>query len=96
MLQTDSGRAGYQVVLGSTGVDFCPVATFVNYLARRSYKHSSRKMVPTSQFIEAVRQAISAAHFLAQEYAGHSVRIGAATTAAMARVEDSTIQTLGR
>ena len=39
---------------------------------------------------------MTAAHLPAQDYAGHSFGIGAATTAAMAGLQYSTIQTLSR
>ena len=45
--------------------------------------------------VEAIRLALTAAHLPAQDYAGHSFRIGAAIMAAIAWLEDSTIQTLG-
>ena len=45
--------------------------------------------------MDATCQALSAAHLPAKDYAGHSFRIGAATTAAMIGLEDSTIQILG-
>ena len=44
-----------------------------------------------SKFVEAVSWALSAAHLPAQDYADHNFWIGAATTTAMAGVEDSTI-----
>ena len=47
-------------------------------------------------FVDAVRQALTAAHFPVKDYADHSFRIGAATTATMAGLEDSVILTLGR
>ena len=43
-----------------------------------------------------VRAALSALGFPAKSYAGHSFRIGAATTAAQRGVQDSLIKTLGR
>ena len=43
----------------------------------------------------AVRDALRRAGVNAECYAGHSFRIGATTTAAARRLEDSTIQTLG-
>jgi len=46
-----------------------------------------------STFVMATRQALTVANLPAQDFAGHSYRIGAATTAA---INDSTIQTLGR
>jgi len=55
-----------------------------------------------SKFIEAIREARTAVQLPAKDYAGHSFRIGAATTAvaaaaaAVAGLEDSSIQTLGR
>ena len=47
-------------------------------------------------FVDQLREVLAAAGLPHLQYAGHSFRIGAATTAALAGVEDSTIQTLGR
>ena len=99
--KTDQGRVGCQVVLGRTGDDLCPVTALLNYLARRGSEPGAlfqwRDGTPLSKtrFVEAVRQALTAAHLPAQDHAGHSFRIGAATTAATARLEDSAIQTIG-
>ena len=43
-----------------------------------------------------VRDALVTLGLSAQSYAGHSFRIGAATAAAQAGIEDSVIQSLGR
>ena len=100
--KTDPGRNGYQVVLGSTNDDLCPVTALLTYLAHRGdkpgalFQWKDGTPLSKSKFVQAVRQAMTAAHLPAHNYAGHSFRIGAATTAAMAGIEDSTIQTLGR
>ena len=88
--KTDQGRVGCQVVLGRTGDELCPVTALLNYLARRGSESGAlfqwQDGIPLSKtrFVEAVRQALTAAHLPAQDYAGHSFRIGAVTTAAMA------------
>ena len=100
--KTDQGRVGCQVVLGKTGDDLCPVTALLNYLVIRGdrpgalFQWQDGTPLSKTRFVEAIRQALTAAHLPAKDYAGHSFRIGAATTAAMAGLEDSTIQTLGR
>jgi len=47
-------------------------------------------------FVTAVRAALSEAGFDDRNYAGHSFRIGATTTAAQQGLQDSLIKTLGR
>ena len=49
-----------------------------------------------SEFVAAIRKPLAAIGYADKEYAGHSFRIGAATAAANAGLEDSTIRMLGR
>ena len=46
--------------------------------------------------MEEIRKLLRALELPEDNYAGHSFRIGAATSAALAGIEDSTIQLLGR
>ena len=46
--------------------------------------------------VDHVKAALRASGIPADRYSGHSFRIGAATSAAAAGIEDSTIRTLGR
>ena len=90
--KTDPGRNGFQIILGSTRDDLCPITALLTYLAHRGQQPGAlfqwRNDIPLSKFkfVEAVRRAMSAAHLLAQDYAGHNFKIGVATTAAMAGI----------
>ena len=57
---------------------------------------SSFRLVTKPWFIQKVRELLNSVGAPHLQFAGHSFRIGAATTAAMVGVEDSMIQTLGR
>ena len=46
--------------------------------------------------MEEIRKLLRALELPEENYAGHSFRIGAATSAALARIKDRTIQLLGR
>ena len=100
--KTDQGAVGVRVIIGRTDDDLCPVSVLLIYLARRGYtpgalfQWDNRIPLSKTKFVGATRQALSAANLPAKDYAGYSFRIGAATTAATAGLEDSTIQTLGR
>ena len=48
------------------------------------------------RFVKAVRDAVAASGVDTSKYAGHSFRIGVATTAANSGVQDSLIKTMGR
>ena len=88
--------------MGRMGDDLCPVSALLNYLQARGSNPSplfhwqDGTPLCKSKFVENVRAALAKAGLPAADYVGHSFRIGAATTAATAGVEDSTIQTLGR
>ena len=100
--KTDQGAVGIRVVLGRTDNDLCPISALLTYLLKRGdtpgalFQWENRIPLSKTKFVEAIRRALTAANLPAKDYAGHSFRIGAATTAASAGLEDSTIQTLGR
>ena len=59
------------------------------------FRWESGAPLSKSCFVKHVRTALEQAGPPAKDYSGHSFRIGVATTAAVAGLEDSAIQTLG-
>ena len=98
----DQFGAGADVVVGVTGQDICPVAAVVEYLRIRGtrpgpfFVDATGATVVKPWFIQRLRAILGALGIPAHQYAGHSFRIGAATSAAAAGIPDSTIQLLGR
>ena len=98
----DQFGAGADIILGRTGLPLCPVVAILKFIEIRGssagpfFRGSDAQPVLKAWFVEQLRGILAAVGLPQLEYAGHSFRIGAATTAALAGVEDSTIQTLGR
>lgn len=84
----------------------CPVSCMLKYLneIRRESKNSSSPLFVDSQhrpfsrelFLSYLRDILSRLGYNPSDYSGHSFRIGAASSAAAAGVEDHLIRTLGR
>ena len=100
--KTDQLCRGVKVYVGRTNDDLCPVQAFLTYLKLRGpsqgplFRWKSGAPLTRERFVEAVRSALTSAGIDARSFSGHSFRIGAASTAAAAGLEDSLIQTLGR
>ena len=100
--KTDPFGRGADIILGRTGCDLCPVAAVLTYAAARGSQPGPFFMTPAArpltkqEFVSEIRKVLVRLGLPDHEYAGHSFRIGAATSAAMAGLEDSTIQLLGR
>lgn len=60
------------------------------------FKFKDGKPLTKARFTEVIREALEAVGLPRHQFAGHSFRIDAATTAAKAGVEDSMIRMLGR
>ena len=92
--KTDQGAVGVRVILGRTDNDLCPISALLVYLARRGntpgalFQWDNRTPLSKTKFVDATHQALSAANLPAKDYTGHSFRLGAATTAATAGLED--------
>ena len=100
--KTDPFRRGVTVYIGRATEELCPVAAILNYMVRRGsssglfFKFSDGRLLSRERFVKAVRSALDRANINSAQYAGHSFRIGAATTAAQRGMQDSLIKTLGR
>ena len=97
--KTDQLGRGMDVYVGRTG---CPVEAILAYIAVRGdssgpfFKLGDQTPLTKAKFIARVRQALLALGLPYNNFAGHSFRIGAATTAAERGLEDSVITKLGR
>ena len=100
--KTDPFGNGVTIYLGRTGHAICPVTALLGYLARRGQQPGPlflfREGSPLSKgkLLANIKQALSRQGVGPSGLTGHSFRIGAATAAAHAGMEDSLIQTLGR
>ena len=100
--KTDPFRKGVSVYLGVAGGELCPVAAILDYMVRRgSYKgpfftFADGSFLTRDRFVQVVRSALDCAGVNSSHYAGHSFRIGAATTAAQRGIPDAMIKILGR
>ena len=77
----------------------CSVSAIFAYTMRRRnnpFRTSDGRFLTKVMFSSRVRKALSTLGYEATTYAGHSFRIGAATTAAEGGIEDSIIKMLGR
>jgi len=100
--KTDPFREGVHIFLGRAHNKLCPVEAMLAYLAVRGsapgflFKFADGHLLTKEHFTKEVREALLAKGVKAELYAGHSFRIGAATTAAKHGICDSTIKMLGR
>ena len=98
----DQFGRGVTVYVGKTDNSLCPVSAILAYVARRGdapgafFRFRSDAPLTKTRFVTHVREALLRAGICYQNYSGHSFRIGAATAAAQAGIQDSTIQALGR
>ena len=100
--KTDPLRHGVAIYLGRTGADICPDSAILAYIAVRPssdgplFIFKDEKPHTRERLVSAVRQTLTQAGIPTARYSGHSFRIGAATAAAQAGIEDSVIKMLGR
>ena len=98
----DQFGRGLDIYVGKTNSSLCPVTAVVDYIRLRGdyqgpfFLFRDLKPVLKPWLTQQLRQILNELGLPSHQFAGHSFRIGAATSAAMAGVEDSTIQTLGR
>ena len=100
--KTDREFKGVHIFVGKTGDDLCRVAAVTAFLAIRGnspgpmFQFKDRTPLTKQRYIFHIRNALQSAGIDPTKYAGHSFRIGAATTTAERGIQDSTIKILGR
>ena len=103
--KTDPFRQGVDIRICKNKT-LCPVEAMLAYLKLRYRKNDmpssplfvnhNNIAITREEFLVQVKHVLMKAGFDDSKYCGHSFRIGAATTAARAGVEDHMIQALGR
>ena len=100
--KTDPFGKGHVVTLHATKTLTCPVKAMRCYLQTRIYEShrplflcSDGTVLTCSRFISCLRSLLEKVGLKAELYAGHSFRIGAATTAASSGLPDWLIQAMG-
>ena len=103
--KTDVVRKGVTVILGATRDELCPVAAILGYMVELRppqdrypgpfFVCSDGLPLTREKLVRELRAGLKMAGIQSENYAGHSFRIGAASTAAEQGLPDSLIKTLG-
>ena len=100
--KTDPFCQGVNIHIGRTDNSLCPVSALLKYLIVYGtapgllFHFKDNTPLTKSKFTTKFCELLLLAGMDPKHYAGHSFRIGAASTAAAKGIEDSLIQTLGR
>ena len=100
--KTDPFRQGVTIYLGRTNSTVCPVAVLLSYLVLRGkgdgplFQFKDGRALTCPRLVSELRKALAETGMKPENYAGHSFRIGAATTAAACGIPVEVIKTLGR
>ena len=100
--KTDAFGNGVYIYLGRTIMELCPVVAMLSYMAIRPkivgplFFRKGGQPLTKDSFLWDIRAVLEAAMLNPKEFAGHSFRIGVATSAAIAGVPDHLIKVLGR
>ena len=100
--KTDPFRLGHTIAIGASHTEVCPVQALHDYISLRPttigplFIFASGKPLTKQNLTFETRKLPNQAGFNASNYAGHSYRIGAATTTAKAELPAWLIKTLGR
>ena len=102
--KTDPFRQGQAIVIGKTNSPLCPISAMVAYLNSRPssldsgplFIYVSGAFLTREKLTRETQLLISNGGLDSSEFAGHSFRIGAATTAASANLPLWLIKVLGR
>ena len=96
--KTDPFRQGLLHICVAGGL-LSPVAAVLSYMVARGcppgplFTWRDNRYLTSDGFAAGVRSALQEAGYVAKDYAGHSFRIGAATTASRCGIQDSLIKT---
>jgi len=100
--KTDPTRKGVDLFIGRTWNSLCPVIAMLHYLAVRGtddgplFRAQNMNSLFKQVLVTKVRQALQQAGIDSSRYVGHSFCIGAAMTAALRGISDTSIQILRR
>ena len=100
--KTDPFRTGQTILIGKSDQTICPLQAMQTYLLVRGsspgplFQHFSGNALTREALIAETRQLLALSGLNSLHYAGHSFRIGAATTAASVGLPPWLIKTLGR
>ena len=100
--KTDPFRSGQTIIIGKTNQKVCPVRAMTTYLSFRGtttgplFHYLSGTPLTKARLTSETRQLLPMSGLQPFQYAGHSYRIGAATTSASVGLPAGLIKTLGR
>ncbi|XP_052098932.1 uncharacterized protein LOC127733656 [Mytilus californianus] len=105
--KTDPFRKGINIQLHKLGQLICPYTILLEYIQIRKefspinqtdplFITIDKKPLERQYFLTCIKKVLDICGFNSSHYNGHSFRIGAATSAGKAKIEDHLIKTLGR